>query len=459
MSDCTKLDGAVHVDSGAIGSILLRYAWPILLSQLAQEMYNVADCAVVGRFAGEFALAAAGTAALPMSVAVNFFVGFSSGASTLIASLFGARRHDDLTRMISSVMRMTFVSGLLLSAVIFLLSGSYLTFTAVPADVAPFALVYLRICSLGVCAQMINNMATAVLRSVGDSRSPMRLFLFSAAVNLAGDLLLVVGMHAGIAGAAAATAASQWILSVMLLLRLRRLDPDIRFFGSSSGSDTREQLMTVLGRGIPAGLQAFFMSVSSILIRFYINGFGADAIGGMNVFARIEGLCYLPSFAYGIALTAFVGQNLGAGQPERIRDSVRLSIRWMFIIMLPLTGILCVLAPVLARIFTEDSGIIMNAAEAVRYTLPLYTVYAVNQVYLGAVKGMGNTVYPMKCTFVCYALFRVIWCALLIGRFHTMKVVYLSYAVSFLIMTAMILPVYIRMIRRECSPAGTHANA
>ena len=210
MSDCTKLDGAVHVDSGAIGSILLRYAWPILLSQLAQEMYNVADCAVVGRFAGEFALAAAGTAALPMSVAVNFFVGFSSGASTLIASLFGARRHDDLTRMISSVMRMTFVSGLLLSAVIFLLSGSYLTFTAVPADVAPFALVYLRICSLGVCAQMINNMATAVLRSVGDSRSPMRLFLFSAAVNLAGDLLLVVGMHAGIAGAAAATAASQW---------------------------------------------------------------------------------------------------------------------------------------------------------------------------------------------------------------------------------------------------------
>ena len=457
MSDCTELDGAVHVDEGSIGKILLHYTWPILLSQIIQEMYNVADCAVVGRYAGALALAAAGTAALPMSVAVNFFVGFSSGICTMSSAMFGSRDHERLRQLISSIMRMTFVCGAALSALIFAVSPGYLLYTKVPLDVCPHALVYLRICSIGVCAQLINNMVTALLRSVGDSSSPMKLFAVSAAVNVAGDILLVAVMKKGVAGAAAATAFSQWLLSAMLLIRLKRLDAGISILRIRGCPGSRD-MFTALGRGIPAGLQALFMSISSILIRFHINGFGSDAIAGMNVFARIEGLCYLPSFTFGIALSSFVGQNLGAGKPERIRDSVKMSIKAMIFVMVPLSLALCAAAPVLSRVFTEDEGVIASAVEAVRFTLPLYVFYAVNQVYLGAVKGMGDTFYPMVCTLVCYALFRVIWCGILLKSFMTMRVVYLSYAVSFVLLFLMIMPVYRRLLKKRVREASGMAR-
>ena len=457
LSDCTKLDGAVHVDEGSTGKILFNYTWPILLSQIIQEMYNVADCAVVGRFAGALALAAAGTAALPMSVAVNFFVGFSSGISTMSSALFGSRDHDRLRELISSIMKMTFICGILLSVLIFAISPGYLSFTRVPGDVSPYALIYLRICSLGVCAQLVNNMVTALLRSVGDSSSPMKLFAVSALVNVIGDVFLVAVMKKGVAGAAAATAFSQWLLSVMLLIRLKKLDPGISIMNAKGSSGSRD-MFTALGRGIPAGLQALFMSISSILIRFHINGFGSAAIAGMNVFARLEGLCYLPSFAFGIALTAFVGQNMGAKKPERIRDCVRMSVKAMILIMIPLSLALCLGAPALSLIFTTNEGVIANAVEAVRYTLPLYVFYAVNQVYLGAVKGMGNTFYPMICTLVCYALFRVGWCGMLLKTFVTMRVVYLSYAVSFLLMFIMIMPVYRASLNRNIRGASLKAE-
>lgn len=453
MSDCTKLEGAVHVDEGSLGKILFDYTWPIFLSKIIQELYNVADCAVVGRFAGSLALAAAGTAALPMSVVVNFFVGLSSGISTMSSALFGSRDHERLRKLISSIMRMTFICGMILSALIFVGSPAYLSYTKVPGDVSPYALLYLRICSVGVCAQLINNMVTALLRSVGDSSSPMKLFGVSALVNVIGDIFLVAVLKMGVAGAAAATAFSQWLLSSMLLLRLKRLDSGISILKTDGGRISGD-MFTALGKGIPAGLQALFMSISSILIRFHLNGFGAAAIAGMNVFARIEGLCYLPSFAFGIALTAFVGQNMGAQKPERIRDCVRMSVKAMIFIMIPLSLALCLGAPALSQIFTTDGDVISNAVEAVRYTLPLYVFYAVNQVYLGAVKGMGNTFYPMICTLVCYALFRVGWCGMLLKTFVTMRVVYLSYAVSFLLMFFMIMPVYRAAIGRNIREAA-----
>ena len=446
MKECNDIRGAVHVDEGDdIGKTLLIFCIPVLISQLMQEMYNAADCSVVGHFGGTAALAATGTGALPLSVIINFFVGFSSGVSAVTARLFGSRDHERLVGIVSSLIRMTIVSGALMGLAMYLSAGYYLDATAVPPDVISSALVYLRICSLGIVAQMINNMTTSILRSVGDTSSPMRCFVLSAVINLIGDVVLVAVLKKGVAGAAAATVASQYLLSFLLLKRMREAMRITVLSGK--GSKDREAL-SILMRSLPAGMQALFMSISSILIRFHINAFGSDVIAGMNVFGRIEGLCYLPSFAFGIALTGFVGQNAGAGKPERIRQSVAVSIRSMIIVMVPLSFLLCLAAPMLAHVFTSKEEIIINAVEAVRYTLPLYAVYAVNQVYLGAVKGMGDTVWPMICTLISYALFRVLWVDILLERFATMKVIYLSYSVSFLLMLVLILPRYLMLYRR-----------
>ncbi len=440
-----QMEKVVHVDEGPIGKTLLAFALPVLATQALQELYNAADCAVLGHFGEPGALAATGIAGLLLSVLINFFIGFSSGVSAVTARLFGAGETVKLRQTMTSVFRLVLIAGLLLSALGYCVSGVLLRLLRCPETVRPLAAAYLRIVSCGVCAQLIYNVGAAVLRSLGDTRGPLRCFLVSCILNLALDALLVIGLHRGVRGAAAATLASQWLLALLLLRRLLTLDMGCALRLRGDGLPLRE-LFRILQIGLPAGMQALFMSISSLLIQTCIDGFGPDAMAGITLYAKLEGCLYLPSFAYGIALTGFVGQNYGAGRPERIREAVTLSIRLCWAVIFPLSLLVTAAAPLLLRLFTTSPGILFNAREAVQFNLPVYVVYAMNQVWLGAIKGFGKTLWPMLCTLLCYAVFRVLWCALLIPVFQTMRVVYLSYDVSFFLMMALLAPVWRRLI-------------
>jgi len=431
----------------------LAFAMPVLLTQLLQELYNAADCAVLGHFGEDGALAATGIAGLLLSVFINFFIGFSSGVSAVTAKQFGAGDMDRLRRTMTSVFRMVLLCGLLLSALGIASSELLLRLLRCPETVRPLAVSYLRIVFCGIAAQLLYNVGAAVLRSLGDTRGPLYCFLASCVLNLALDAVLVIALHCGIRGAAAATLVSQWLLAVLLLRRLMTLDRGCALRLTGERLPLRE-LAGILRIGIPAGMQALFMSISSLLIQTCIDAFGPDAMAGMTLYAKLEGCVYLPSFAYGIALTGFVGQNYGARRPERIRAAVQLSIRLCWAVVFPLSLVITAAAPLLLRAFTTSPGILFNAREAVLFNLPVYVVYAMNQVWLGAIKGFGRTCWPMLCTLLCYALFRVLWCTLLIPVFHSMRVVYLSYDVSFFLMMAMLLPVYRRLISGALREAG-----
>ncbi len=442
-----SIHSAVHVENGPIGRTLLLFALPVLASQLLQELYNVTDCMIVGHFAGKFALAATGFSGLLLSVLINFFIGFSSGISVITARLFGAYAYDDLKKTLSSVFRMVFLLGAVMTAAGFLCAKEILQLLACPGEVLPDASLYLSICIFGLTAQLIYNVGTAVLRSLGNTLSPMLLFFFSCLCNLILDVVLVLGAGLGVTGAAAATLISQWFLALLILRALKKLSPEYSLALTGRGIPGKE-LLSMLKIGLPAGFQAVFMSISSLLIQVNINSFGSAAMAGMTVYAKIEGCLYLPSFAFGIALTGFVGQNLGAGRFDRIREAVRLSLTGMVLLILPLSFLLMLASGHLLPVFTPDASVLANAAEAVRLTFPVYVVYAVNQVLLGAIKGLGNTAWPMVCTLVCYSLFRVIWCRLLIPFYPTMRVVYLSYDISFFLMLAMLIPFYLHMFRK-----------
>ena len=441
----------VHVDSGPIGRTLFSFALPVLLTQLLQELYNAADCAVLGHFGGDNALAASGIAGLLLSVFINFFIGFSSGVSAVTARQFGHGDLEQLRRTMTSVFRLVLLAGALLSASGIAAAEPLLRLLRCPEAVLAPAGVYLRICFCGVLAQLFYNVATAVLRSLGDSRGPLLCFLASVLANLALDVLLVVACRLGVGGAAIATLASQWLLAVLLYVRLRRLGEGCSLSLRGAGLPLRE-LLGILKIGLPAGMQALFMSASSLLIQVCIDAFGPDAIAGMTLYAKLEGCVYLPAFAYGIALTGFVGQNVGAARPDRVAEAVKLSIRLCWLIVFPLSLVISVSAPLLLRLFTREPGILFYAREAVQFNLPVYVVYAMNQVYLGAIKGFGKTTWPMCCTLLCYALFRVAWCRLLIPVFQSMRVVYLSYDVSFFLMLALLLPVYRRILAKAHGP-------
>lgn len=440
----------VHMETGPIGKTLLAFTLPVLLCQLLQMLYNITDCLVVGRFVGDTGLASVGIAGLILSVIVNFFIGFSSGISVIISQQFGAYRYDKVRSAIGTVVTLGLITGLVLTAAGLLSSEQLLKWLNCPADVLPAAVQFMTIAVLGLTPQLIYNIGNAVLRALGNTRTALYLLTASTILNLVLDVFFVAGLGWGMAGAATATVISQLLLGGLIIHKLGSLHPDYRLTLQRLRLNFAD-LNDIVAMSIPAGMQALFMSISSLIIQISINAFGASAAAGMTIFAKLEGFLYYPSFAYGIALTGFVGQNYGAGCWERIQEAKRLSMWVAVLVTVPLSLIFTVFAEPLLSSFTEDAATLHNAVTAILWVLPLYVLYSVNQVYLGLLKGLGNTTFPMICTLVCYAVFRVLWCESLFPVWWDMRVVYSSYSVSFVLMFFMLSVRYRQVFHEKCA--------
>ena len=210
----------VHMEQGPIGRTLLVFAAPILLSQILQQMYSIADCMIVGHFGGGNGLAAAGEAALILSVIINFFVGFSTGVSAITASAFGGFQYKKLSRILHSVILMSLIFGAVMTGAGIACSGAFLQWIHCPMEVFAPARHYLRICMLGIVPQFIYNMGNAVLRSLGNTKSPLYFLTFSSALNLLLDLLFIIGLGMGLPGAGMATVIAQWVLAVLMIWKM-----------------------------------------------------------------------------------------------------------------------------------------------------------------------------------------------------------------------------------------------
>ena len=419
---------------GAIVRQLLIFMLPILLSQLLQQFYTIADTALVGQALGAGALAAVGTASLILSVIVNFFIGFSAGLSVLVSHLYGEKQYDRLSALVQSIFVTVLAFAVLFTTAGILLTEQLLTALSTPAELIPQASLYLRIALGGMLAQLLYNTASAILRALGNTTSALHYLAAAVVLNIVLDVLLLFVIPYGIAGAAMATVAAQYVSALLALHKLLYLRGawQLRlhrpFF-------TPRHLLPILGTSIPAGMQAIFMSISSLVIQTYINSFGYAAMAGMTVYARIEGFLYYPLFAFGIALTSFIGQNVGAHDLIRVRAGLRVSLRIAAGGAMGMALAAGLAAPTLVTLFTDDPAVIENALDAVYYTFPFYFLYGINQIYIGALRGLGDTLYPMMTALAAYCVFRVAWCyAWDIVGIHSMHVVYNAYNVSFLVM-------------------------
>ena len=423
---------------GAIVRQLLIFMLPILLSQLLQQFYTIADTALVGQALGAEALAAVGTASLILSVIVNFFIGFSAGLSVLVSHLYGEKQYDRLSALVQSIFVTVLAFAVLFTAAGILLTEQLLTALSTPAELIPQASLYLRIALGGMLAQLLYNTASAILRALGNTTSALHYLAAAVVLNIVLDVLLLFVIPCGIAGAAMATVAAQYVSALLALHKLLYLRGawQLRlhrpFF-------TPRHLLPILGTSIPAGMQAVFMSISSLVIQTYINSFGYAAMAGMTVYARIEGFLYYPLFAFGIALTSFIGQNVGAHDLIRVRAGLRVSLRIAAGGAMGMALAAGLAAPTLVTLFTDDPAVIENALDAVYYTFPFYFLYGINQIYIGALRGLGDTLYPMMTALAAYCVFRVAWCYVwdIVG-IHSMHIVYSAYNVSFFVMAVLL---------------------
>ena len=423
---------------GAIPRQLLVFMLPILLSQLLQQFYTIADTALVGQVLGAQALAAVGTASLILSVIVNFFIGFSAGLSVLVSHLYGEKDYARLSALVQSIFITVALFAALFTAAGIVLTEQLLAALSTPAELIPAASIYLNTVLYGMLAQLLYNTASAILRALGNTTSALHYLAAAVVLNIALDIVLLIVIPCGIAGAAAATVLAQYAAALLALWKLFHLHGTwkLRF---SRPFFALGHLLPILSTSIPAGLQAVFMSLSSLVIQTYINSFGYAAMAGMTVYARIEGFLYYPLFAFGIALTSFIGQNVGAGMTARVREGIRVSLRFVAGGSVGMALLAGLAAPMLLSLFTEDPAVLENALAAVYCTFPFYGIYGINQVYIGAIRGLGDTLYPMMTSLIAYCVFRVLWCyAFDVFGIHSMYVVYSAYSVSFFVMAVLL---------------------
>lgn len=383
---------------GRSGPLLLRFALPLMLGNVFQQLYTMVDTAVVGKALGVGALAALGAADWLGWMMLSVIQGLTHGASIRMAREFGAGRHERLRKSVGNAALMAVSAAALLVLLGEGLLVPALRLLRTPAEILPSARLYLRVIFAGVPAVMAFNFFAAVLRALGDGKTPLMAMIVASLVNITLDLLFVLGFRWGIAGAAVATVLAQVLSSLWCLRRLR----GVELLHLSAG-DFRPDiplLRQILGLSWPLGLQNVMISVGGMAVQSVVNTFGVSFIAGFTATNKLYGLLELAASSYGYAVTTFVSQNLGAGKTERIRSGVRTAHGISFLTSLLIGGAMLLLGRAILSCFISGTAQEVESTMAVAYRyLSIMSVCLPILYYLhvtrSALQGLGNTVLPM----------------------------------------------------------------
>lgn len=432
-----------QITEGVIWKQLLSFFFPILLGTFFQQMYNTVDTVIVGRFVGTQALAAVGATAALISLLNGFFVGLSSGATVLVSQFFGANDRKGVRDALHTGIGLSLILGLLIMALGICVGPQILKLTKTPEDCFQDAALYARIYFSGAVASMIYNMGAGILRAMGDSKRPMLFLVVTCFVNIVMDIVCVVVLRMGVAGAAVATVFSQVISAVLVLVVLMRLPEDIRL----RLPKVRVQgnlLRRILYVGVPAGLQFVTFDLANILIQSGINSFGAATVAAFTAYGKTDALTWMISGAFGVSITTFVGQNFGAQKYDRIRKSVWVCLGMSVVLIGGLSALEIIFRTPILGIFSTDPEVIRLGAYVMLWTVPFNAVFMPVEVFAGAMRGTGYSLIPTAITSVCVCLFRVVWLMTVVVRFHTLETLLLCYPISWCLAAAVFFITYLR---------------
>ncbi len=397
------------ITEGVIWKQLLFFFFPILLGTFFQQLYNTADAIIVGKAVGKQALAAVGggTGTL-INLIVGFFVGLSSGATVILSQFYGARNQEQTSRTVHTAISMALWGGLLLMLIGLFFSPTILRWMDTPDDVIDLAVLYTRIYFCGMIPSLIYNIGSGILRAVGDSRRPLYFLIAACLTNIVLDVVLVLGLEMGVAGAAAATILSQCVSAILVLLTLSRAPGALRLQVRKLRLHL-DLFRNVIRIGLPAGLQSVLYSLSNLVIQTSINGFGTDMMAAYTAYSKMDGLFWMTIGAFGVSITTFVGQNFGAQKYERVRKSVRVCIAMAAATTLALSALLMLLGRPLFHLFANEEIVIEHGLMIQRFLVPFFITYVCVEVISGAVRGAGDSLIPMLMTLCGVCLLRVLW--------------------------------------------------
>ncbi len=401
-----RLFQTVDMRGGNPVSQIVRFSIPMLLGNIAQQLYNTVDSIIVGRFVGDNALAAVGSAGPILNLMIVLFIGISTGASIMVSQYFGAQRKEDLAKAVGSCITLTGVASLLIMIVGPLVAGPLLRLLNTPESIIEWCQSYLTIIFLGIAGGGYYNIMSGVMRGLGDSGSALNYLLVATVANIVLDYVFVAKFGLGVAGVAWATVIAQFlsaILSVIKIMNMKNMFELKRqhlFPGSS-------YFRTLIRLGLPSGVTQAIFSMSMIVVQSLTNSFGELFIAANVIVMRIDGFVMMPAFSLGTAMTTFAGQNIGAGFMDRVEKGARNGTLTAMGISAVITALILLFGKGLMGVFTTTPELIDLSFRMMKILAPGYIAMEVTQCLSGIMRGAGDTVTPMWISIVNTILIRV----------------------------------------------------
>lgn len=392
---------------GKIVPLLLKFSAPLLLGNLFQQFYNTFDTFIVGRVIGSQALAAIGSTSHFVNTVINFFNGLAIGAQVVISQFFGAKNFPSLKKAINTTIFSSLIFSLFVTVIQIIISPYILRLISTPPDVLVQANQYLKIYFLGTVALTLYNMGSGILRALGDSTRALIFLVISSVSNIILDILFVVLLGKGIAGAAYATVLSELLSAILVIISLQRLEVKMRLELKHPQIDFLI-LRKIMKLGLPGAISSSITSFSNTFMQKYINYFGTSCMAGWAIFSKFDQFAILPMHSLASGATTFVAQNYGANKSDRIRDGIKKSFILNFSVISILSLLLIFQANFFASLFSDDAEVIYFAERFIYLTAPFFVLCGFSMLFSNVMRGFGIAFRPTIITFVGFVLFRQI---------------------------------------------------
>lgn len=392
--------------TGSETRLIFGFAAPMLLGNIFQQLFNIVDSIIVGNFIGKDALAAVGASFPVIFILISLIIGLVMGTTVVISQYFGAKDLVKVKLAIDTMYIYTFFGSLIITVAGFLLSEPLLRLLELPEELMPQTLSYLRIIIGGMVLMFGYNSTSAALRGLGDSKTPLYFLIIATVLNIVLDIVLVVFLKMGIEGAAYATVISNGVAFLLAAVYLNRTNKVFSVKVNGLKFD-REIFLQSLRIGLPNGIQHTFVALGGLAIMGIVNRFGTNVIAGFSVASRLDAIATVPAMSFSQAISAFVGQNIGANKYERVKTGLASTLKMMTAVTVFTTLFIIFMGKYLIGLFTTDNEVISIGVQYLTIVSLFYILFTLMFIYSGVMRGAGDSLVPMIISLMSLWVIRI----------------------------------------------------
>ena len=430
----------IRMTRGPIAREMLEFAAPLFLGNLFQQLYNSADALIVGRMLGYDALAAVSGTGTLVYLVISLFVGIGAGSGVLVSRYFGAEDEEKLSLAIHTNVVFSLLSGALMTVFGVLFAPTVLRWMGTPEDIMGQASAYIRIYFGGSLGLVLYNGLRGIMQAVGDGKNPLKYLIFSSVLNIVLDIFFIGVFHTGVGGAALATIIAQFVSGLLCLRRLLTTKEAYRIEPRRLAIDW-SMMRLIVRYGLPSGIQNSVIAIANVVVQSNINAFGTLAVAGCGAYSKIEGFVFLPINSLVIALSTFVGQNLGAQEYERAKKGARFGVLCSILTAETVGVLVYFISPFLIGLFTNEPEAIRFGIQKARICAPFFFLLAASHGFAAVLRGAGKAVVPMVSMLAFWCVVRVTFLHFMVPLYPSINTVNWVYPLTWAL-SAVFLAIY-----------------